>query len=330
MSDRFLAALSTVMAVVLLAPLPAAAQAPTTEADAWTLPRTPDGRPDLQGVWDYRTITPLERPSELEGREFLTDEEVAQLELRAFERNTDEARPEDAGRDVSGAYNDFWWDRGQKVVPTMRTSLIVDPPDGRIPYRSETQPTRGRGRFGRARSSDGPEDRNLWERCITRNLPRLSGAYNNNFQLFQTPGHVVIINEMVHDIRIIPLDERPHVGPVIRQWLGDSRGHWDGDTLVVDTTNFTDKTNFRGSRANLHMVERFTRVDAGTLLYAVTIDDPAVFASPWTFELPVMKNAGLMYEYACNEGNYGMVNLLKGARVQEKAAAGTETTQGSR
>ena len=336
MSDRFLAALSTVIAVVLLAPLPAAAQAPTTAADAGMLLRTPDGQSDLQGVWDYRTITPLERPSDLAGREFLTDEEVAQLEQRAFERNTDEARPEDARRDVSGAYNDFWWDRGQKVVPTMRTSLIVAPPDGRIPYRPEARPRArggrgggGRGGGGRTRNSDGPENRGLWERCITRNLPRLSGAYNNNFQLFQTPGHVVIINEMVHDIRIIPLDERPHVGPAIRQWLGDSRGHWEGDTLVVDTTNFTDKTNFRGSRENLHLVERFTRVDADTLLYAVTIDDPAVFASPWTLELPVRKNAGLMYEYACHEGNYGMVNLLTGARVQERAAADTET-QGSR
>ena len=329
MSDRFLAALSTVIAVVLLTPLPAAAQAPTTAADAWTLPRTPDGQPDLQGVWDYRTITPLERPSELAGREFLTDEEVAQLEQRAFERNTDEAPPEDPTR--VGTYNDFWWDRGQKVVPTMRTSLIVDPPDGRIPYRPEARPSvrGGRRGGGRTRSSDGPENRGLWERCITRNLPRLSGAYNNNFQLFQTPGHVVIINEMVHDIRIIPLDERPHVGPAIRQWLGDSRGHWEGDALVVDTTNFTDQANFRGSRENLHLVERFTRVDADTLLYEVTIDDPAVFASPWTLELPVRKNEGLMYEYACHEGNYAMVNLLTGARVQEKAAADTET-QGSR
>ena len=331
MSDRFLAALSTIVMVLLLAPIPAAAQAATAATDGWMLPRTPDDQPDLQGVWDYRTITPLERPSELAGREFLTDEEVARLELRAFERNTDEARPAEAARDVSGAYNDFWWDRGQKVVPTRRTSLIVDPPDGRIPYRPETQPSTsgGRARFGSARGFDGPEDRSLWERCITRNLPRLSGAYNNNFQLFQAPGHVVIVNEMVHDIRIIPLDERPHIEPAIRQWLGDSRGHWEADTLVVDTTNFTDKTNFRGSRENLHLVERFTRVDADTLLYQVTTDDPAVFESPWTFDLPVRKNEGQLYEYACNEGNYGMVNLLKGARVQEKAA-GDIGTEGSR
>ena len=323
MSDRFLAALSTVIAVVLLAPLPAVAQAPTTAADAWTLPRTPDGRPDLQGVWDYRTITPLERPSELAGREFLTDEEVAQLEQRAFERNTDEAIPEDPTS--VGTYNDFWWDRGQKVVPTMRTSLIVDPPDGRIPYSDEGRQQAER----RGRGYEGPESRSLWERCLTRALPRLSGAYNNNFQIIQSAGVVAIVNEMIHEVRLIPLYESPHADQDIRQWAGDSRGHWDGDTLVVDTTNFSDKTSFRGSGANLHLVERFTRVDEHTLLYEFTADDATTWTAPWTAEFPIVKNDALIYEYACHEGNYGMTNLLLGARVQERDAADTET-QGSR
>ena len=256
----------------------------------------------------------MERPRERANQEFLTDEEVAELEARAFERNNDEARPENASRDVSGAYNDFWWDRGQKVVPTKRTSLIVDPPDGRIPYTAEGE-TKARRR---ARGYDGPEARSLWEQCITRALPRLSGAYNNNFRLIQTAGYVAILNEMVHEVRLIPLDDRAHVGQAIRQWQGDSRGHWEGDTLVVDTTNFSDRTSFRGARMNLHLVERFTRIGEDTLLYEFTAEDPTTWTRPWTAALPIMKNDADMYEYACHEGNYGMTNLLTGARVQEK------------
>ena len=315
MNVRLLASVLTVIAVMLL-PLPSVAQSTAGTDDGWTLSRTADDRPNLQGVWDYRTITPLERPDELAGREFLTAEEVADLEARALERNTDEARPEDAARDVSSAYNDFWWDRGQKVVPTGRTSLIVDPPDGRIPYSNEGR----RDAQRRPRGYEGPEARSLWERCLTRELPRLSGAYNNNFQIIQSAGVVAIINEMIHEVRLIPLDGRPHPDGGIRQWAGDSRGHWEDDTLVVDTTNFSDKTSFRGSSANLHLVERFSRVDEHTLLYEFTVEDPTTWTQPWTAEFPIAKNDALIYEYACHEGNYGMTNLLRGARVQERDA----------
>ena len=317
MSVRLLAAVSAGIAVMLLAPLPATGQTQAAGDGASIVPRTPDGRPDLQGVWDYRTITPLERPSELVGREFLTAEEVADLEAAALERNTDEARPEEAARDVSSAYNDFWWDRGQKVVSSGRTSLIVDPPDGRIPYSDEGRQKAER----RGRGYEGPESRSLWERCLTRALPRLSGAYNNNFQIIQSAEIVAIINEMIHEVRLIPLHESPHADQDIRQWAGDSRGHWEGDTLVVDTTNFTDKTSFRGSGAHLHLVERFTRVDEHTLLYEFTADDATTWTAPWTAEFPIVKNDSLIYEYACHEGNYGMTNLLLGARVQEQDAA---------
>ena len=313
MSIRVLTAAVTV--VTLAVPSLSVAQAPAGSDDGWTVPRAADGRPDLQGVWDYRTITPLERPESLAGRDFLTPEEVADLEARALERNTDEARPADAARDVSGAYNDFWWDRGQKVVPTGRTSLIVDPPDGRIPHLERARSTRRT-----PRGYDGPESRNLWERCLTRALPRLSGAYNNNFQIVQSAGVVAIINEMIHEVRLIPIDGGPHADRNIRQWAGDSRGHWEGDTLVVDTTNFSDRTSFRGSGENLHLVERFTRIGDSTLLYEFTVDDPTTWSRPWSAEFPIAKNEALIYEYACHEGNYGMTNLLRGARVQEREA----------
>ncbi len=320
-----LGALATMIAVVLLAPVLVAGQS-SAPVDPSTPPRTPDGRPDLQGVWDYRTMTPLERPSDLAGKEFFTAEEAAEFERQGVARRNKDRRTSDgltAAADVASAYNEFWWDYGKQLTADKRTSLIVDPPDGRIPPLTPEAQQRAEARRA-ARSArgraDSYTDRSLWERCITRNLPRLSSAYNNNFQLFQTPGYVAILNEMIHDIRIIPLDGRPHLAPGVRQWLGDSRGHWEGDTLVVDTTNFTDKTSFRGSRENLHLIERFTRVDADTLLVEVTIGDPTTFTSPWTYVLPATRNESSVYEYACHEGNYGMVNLLAGARAQEKAA----------
>ncbi len=307
--------LVAVAAALLCMPAQSAGQGQAESDDGWAVPRMADGRPDLQGVWDYRTITPLERPESVAGREFLTPEEVADLEARALDRNTDEARPENAARDVSGAYNDFWWDRGQRVVPTGRTSLVVDPPDGRIPYLDRAANSRRT-----PRGYDGPESRNLWERCLTRALPRLSGAYNNNFQIVQSAGTVAVINEMIHEVRLIPIDGGVHADAKIRQWAGDSRGHWEGDTLVVDTTNFSEKTTFRGSGANLHLVERFTRTGEGTLLYEFTVDDTTAWRTPWTAEFPIAKNDALIYEYACHEGNYGMINLLRGARVQEREA----------
>jgi hypothetical protein len=279
-------------------------------------PRTPWGDPDMQGVWSIATITPFERPSALAGKAELSEQEAAEAE-KAFLATQNQDRRDGAGTDadVARAYNDFWWDRGNKVVATRQTSLVVDPPDGRVPALTPEGQKRAAERA--RRGFDSWEDRSLWERCITRGLPMIPGPYNNNYQILQTPGYVVILHEMIHDARIIPLDGRPHVGPNIRQWFGDSRGRWEGATLVVDTTNFTDKANFRGSTKGLHLIERFTRVNADTVKYEFTIDDPTTFTKSWTAAIPMDKTDEQIYEYACHEGNYGMVNLLKGARAQE-------------
>ena len=328
-----------VVAGVLLT-LPAVAFAQSEEA----MPRTPWGSPDLQGVWDFRTITPLQRP-EAVSQEVLTDEQAAALEAQATGRQIFDRPPREG--DV-GAYNDFWLDLGTNVIETKRTSLIIDPLDGRLPPLAASaqkqtgsldsdlpgqRPVRYRaGGIG----VDGPEDRGVGVRCIVgfnAGPPIMPSGYNNNMQLFQTRDHVVILNEMVHDARIIPLDGRAHLSAGLRQWMGDSRGRWEGETLVVDTTNFTDNTaSFNdtitsaiGSGENLHLTERFTRVDDDTLLYEYTIDDPTSFAQPFTVALPMRLNSGALYEYACHEGNYGMMNILAGARAQERtAAAGSE------
>jgi hypothetical protein len=282
------------------------------------LPRTPWGDPDLQGVWSNATITPFERPTTLAGKQVLTEEEAAELEkLTVKTGNQDRRDGAGTDADVARAYNDFWWDRGTKVVSTRQTSLVVEPADGRVPALTPEGQKRAAARA--ARGYDSWEDRSLWERCITRGLPMVPGPYNNNYQILQTPGYVVIVHEMIHDARIIPLDGRPHVGQNVRQWFGDSRGRWEGDTLVVDTTNFTDKANFRGSTEGLHLIERFTRTSADTVKYEFTIDDPTTFTRNWTAAIPMTRTDEQIYEYACHEGNYGMVNLLSGARVQEKA-----------
>ena len=308
--------------------LPLAVQAQTGSS---AVPRTADGRPDLQGIWDYRTMTPLERPADLEDKSVFTDEEAAEflreaLNNRNADRRDGAERTAGFGADVERAYNDFWWDYGRTLTDDKRTSLIIDPPDGRVPYTPEAREDEA-SRFARffAVVAAGPEDRGLWERCLTRDLPRLSGAYNNNFQLFQTEGYVAILNEMIHEVRMIPLDGRPHVSDTIRQWQGTSTGRWDGDTLVVETINFTDHTNFRGAKENLNLIERFTRIDADTLLYEFTVEDPTTWTRPWSAAVPMVRNDGRMYEYACHEGNYGMVGILAGARADEKAAEGTPT-----
>jgi hypothetical protein len=303
--------------IILVAVLPAAGQTAT--------PRTGWGAPDLQGVWNYATITPLERPAELAGKQVLTDKEAADFEKQTLERRNPDRRDGGAAADVGRAYNQFWWDYGNKVVGTKRTSLIVDPPDGKIPPLTVEAKQRADARAAALRRPPaGPEDRNLWERCIlgTAGPPVVPGPYNNNFQIFQTKDYVVVLNEMIHDARIIPLDGRPHLPSNIRQWMGDSRGRWEGKTLVVDTTNFTGKTNFRGSGEGLHLVERFTRMDAGTLLYEFTVEDPSSFTKPWKAALPMSKTDELIYEYACHESNYGMFNMLSAARAEEKAGAG--------
>lgn len=326
-------ALATAFAVVSLVSAPAASQPQAASEARFTAPRTPDGKPDLRGIWDFRTVTPLERPSELADKAFLTDEEAA-----AFENERVRSRNSDLNRDttvtdrglVNGttetddlrlAYNDFWWDRGTKVVKTRRTSLVVDPPNGRIPPLTlEAQRRQAEQAAWRARPAEGPEDRSLAERCIVgfnSGPPMTPGGYNQNVQIFQTRDYVVLLNEMVHNARIVPLDERPH--GTLRQWTGDSRGRWEDDTLVIDTTNFLRETSFRGSSPNLHLVERLTRVDAETLLYEFTVDDPTTWTQAWSAEVPMRKSDVSLFEYACHEGNYGMAGTLSGARAIETA-----------
>ena len=319
-----------------------------------TAPRTADGRPDLQGVWDFRTMTPLQRPGDQE-RAFLTEEEAAEAEAAAAARRAALLEPSavrtellpaggtgaERGRRVGG-YNDFWLDYGTNVIEDRRTSLIVDPPDGRLPpLTPEGERLRQVGslvedlpieRPVRVRAAGtgagGPEDRGLAERCLlgfNSGPPMMPSGYNNNMQLFQTPDHVVILNEMVHDARIVPLDGRPHLPAGVRQWMGDSRGRWEGDTLVVETTNLSARTGAFdpsatqsiGTGLTVTLTERFRRLDADTLLYEYTVEDPAIFTRPFTVAVPMRRNAEPMFEYACHEGNYGLLNILRGTRAEE-------------
>ena len=344
MRHRFLASLEILTALVALAflvPLHLAAQTKSASntspaksapaAKSWTLPRTPDGQPDLQGIWSNATLTPLERPRELAGKQFFTEKEAAEYEKKILEHNDADRRDtQNAEADIALAYNQFWYDRGTKIVPTRRTSLIIDPPDGRIPPLTPEAQKREAARAEAARGrgpADSWEDRNLAERCLTRGAPKLPGGYNNNFMILQGPGYVAILQEMIHEVRVIPLDGRPHVSPGVRQWLGDSRGHWEGNTLVVDTTNFRDEVRANLyyccgiAGANLHLIERFTRLDNDTIDYQYTVDDPTTYTRPWTVALPMWRNPGPLYEYACHEANYAMTGILAGARAEEKAAA---------
>lgn len=301
----------------------ALAGAPIAAQQKWTPARTPDGQPDIQGVWGFATITPLERPSDLAGKEFFTDKEAADYEKRFLDANNRDRRDGPADADVGRAYNDFWWDSGSHIVPTRRTSLIVDPPDGKLPaLTSEGQKkAAARAEARRLHPYDGPEDRPLQERCLvwtTAGPPIMPSAYNNNIRIVQGAGYVAILNEMIHDARVIPLDGHPHLPQNVRLWMGDSRGHWDGNTLVVDTTNFTDKTNFRGADDKLHLIERFTRTADNRLMYQFTVDDETAFTRSWTAEIPMTKSGDPMFEYACHEGNYSLMNVLAGARAAEK------------
>jgi hypothetical protein len=307
---------------VTLAPLAAGAQTPAgTTGRGPTVPRTADGHPDLQGTWDFRTATPLERPREFAGREFLTESEIADFQRRAAERE-DGRPPEDARSDPS-VHAVWWLDYGKQVVGTHRSSLIVDPPDGLVPPGTADAQKRAAERRA-ARTGRGPadaaEDRSLWERCITRGLPEgmLPAGYNNNVQIVQTPGFLVLVTEMIHDARVVPLDGRPHLDARIRPWTGDSRGRWEGDTLVVETTNFSDRTPFRGSSDGLRLVERFRRVDAESIEYRFTVEDPATWTRPWTVTFPLVRSESPMYEYACHEGNYSLQNILRNARAAER------------
>jgi len=274
----------------------------------------------------------LERPQDLAGKQVLTPAEAAAYEKQLLQQANRDVRKGPA--DV-GAYNELWFDRGTKVVGGRRTSLIVDPPDGRIPPLTPAAQKKLDAEVAHSslHAADGPEDRPLAERCIlwpTAGPPMLPGPYNNNYQIVQAPGYVVIQVEMIHETRIIPTDGRPHLPPGIRQWMGDSRGHWEGNTLVVETTNFTGKTSdlsagmqrgtYRGSDENLRLRERFTRVDPETILYEFTVDDPTAFTKPWTAQIPMTKFQGRLFEYACHEGNYALTSILAGARADEKKA----------
>ena len=356
--------LAAAVAVVWLLPTSVAGQVAATTAAAgstYAVPRTAWGHPDLQGVWNNGVSTPLERPTALAGKATWTDEELLKATTRARgSRENRDRRDQKAGTvtDVGRAYNALWFP--VPGDPIRRTSLVVDPPDGRVPPLTPEAEKRFAvhaarlGRFGsaalpsgredledgteggvdgRGTRGDNPEDRQLGERCVVRStIPRLPGGYNNHLQIVQSPGYVVIEMEQSHDARLIPLDGSPHLPSSIRHWLGDSRGRWEGNTLVVDVTNFTDKAPFRASFEKLHLVERFTRVDADTVSYEVTVDDPTTFTKPWKAEFPWTKLDALvggvdgvqvprMFEYACQEGNYGLDGQLRGSRAEDKTKA---------
>ncbi len=305
------------------------------DASGQALPRTPDGHPDLQGVWTNATVTPFQRPKELGAKQFFTAEEAAAFEKqRVRQGNADLIEGDRGASDLARrAYNNFWTDRGSRVSKTMRTSLVMDPPDGRIPPFTAAAQKRFDAFHAQLAQhpSDGPEDRLLTERCIlfgASGPPMLPEPYNNNYEIVQRRGVVAIAVEMNHETRIIPLDGSPHLPPEIHQWTGDSRGHWEGDTLVVDTTNFKFNNQSRFgvgyldgmTDGNLHVVERFRRTDPNTIIYQATVDDPTVYTKPWSVEISMAKRADRIFEYACHEGNYAMTDILSGARAEEKKA----------
>jgi hypothetical protein len=324
----------TGIAVICLLSRPAAAQEPSgaakktpaSKTKAWTMPRTPDGKPDLQGVWNNATLTPLQRPTKGPGagKEFFTPEEAAQFTKEELERvNGDKLNG-------VGNYNEFWRDRGG-LAPDMRTSQIFDPPDGKIPALTPQAQKRvaDQRAANRGHEFDGPENRNVQERCISVNNagpPMTPTNYNANYQIVQSPGVVALLSEQIHDVRIIPTDGRPHVPESVRMINGDSIGHWEGNTLVVETTNFTDMTPYENSGPHMRLTERFTRTGPDSLMYEWTVYDPETFTQPWSARYPMFKldavhGDDVLYEYACHEGNYGMLDSLSGARAAEKAAA---------
>jgi len=287
--------------------------------------RTADGHSDLQGTWTNSTMTLLQRPMGLS--RVLTEQEATQFEEAVKKDRSSDRHDGPAEVDLIRAYNELFFDRGTalaRVDGVVRTSLIVDPPDGHLPpYTLEARRRLlAADAYAQEHPADRARDRSLAERCLlwAAEPPLVPAPYNSNYQIVQTPEYVMILIEMMHDVRIIPLDGSPHLPSDVRLWMGDSRGHWEGKTLVVDTTNFTDKTSIQGSDENLHVTERFTRVDAKTILYSFTIDDPTTFLRPWTAEIPFVATHERIYEYACHEGNRALRNILTGARAEEKQA----------
>jgi len=311
------------LGILLLAVVPLSAQSKKTLA-----PRTADGRPDLQATWDFAQLTPFERPSEFADKNTVTDEEAEEFAQKKIETSDKDRRDGGAAADVERAYNDFWWDFGKRIA--RQPSLVVDPPDGRVPALLPAAQKRLADRRGKF---DNPEERPLAERCIlgfNSGPPMVPSAYNNNVQIVQTRDRVLLLNEMIHSARIVDLTRREHMPAQIRFLTGDSIGRWDGDTLVVDTTNFNGKgwiaTNAAAGRIRgipqsdaCHLVERFTRVDAATIQYSVTVDDPKVFTRPWTAAFPLNRDAKYqLFEYACHEGNYALDNMLRMAGAKDR------------
>jgi hypothetical protein len=329
MSHRFLVSvMAAAMYNAWLAPLPVRGQvaAPAVKsrsasAKVWTPPRTPDGQPDLEGVWAITVLTPLERPRELAGKEFLTEQEAAQFVRQTLVQGDRDKRDASPEADLNRNYNEFWRERGNVVVPSRRTSLIVDPREGRIPpFTPEAQKKRNE-RARAQRLPSGPEDLPLRLRCITRGLPMVPTPNNNFFEIVQSPGYVVILQEMMYEARVIPLDGRAHLDPKVRGYMGDARGHWEGNTLVIETTNFFGKDDFHGADENLHVTERLTRTAADSIRYEFTVDDPTAFTRPWSGEIPFVSSQQPIFDYECHEGNYAMIDILAGARAEEKKAA---------
>ena len=308
--------------------------AASLQAQKAGIPKTPDGHPDLQGVWTNATVTPLERPPAFASKPTLTDAEAVEFEKQQAKELQDvDGKSESpllaaAGSNGTGGYNVLFIDRGTqmaKVDGVKRTSLIFDPPDGKIPPLTPDGRKRAQGEMRSYISFENVKQRPLSERCLlgfgsTSGPPMLPVLYNNNYQIVQTPDTIMILVEMVHDVRVIRMNQK-HVPSDVRKWLGDSVGHWEGDTLVVDTTNFNPHVQFRGSSENLHVIERFQRVDAGTILYRATIDDPTTFTKPFSLEYPFLATPGPIYEYACHEGNYSMQDILGGARKLDSPQA---------
>jgi hypothetical protein len=346
MKQRLIAPLGTIpviaLAAVFLMPSSAESQlklgtkavnvAPAA-AKPWAVTKTPDGQPDLQGYWTNNTMTPLQRPGGVT-KEFYTKEEFFESLNKQAERDGEEATPGTV-EDVHYDHSQFGLDRTQGLLtPNLRTSMIIDPPDGRIPPLTAEGKKRAADLTAEKRKQGAQYDQaqNLspTTRCIYMGaIPMIPPAYNNTYQIVQSPGYVMILVEELHEARVIPLDGRPHAPQTVRSWLGDSRGHWEGNTLVIETTNFNDKVAFQGASRDLKLTEHLTRTGEETMKYEFTVDDPHTWAQPWKAEMPVTKAAGPIFEHACNEGNYAMKNMLSGARRDEKTAAEAAAKKGT-